>query len=368
MENKINFDFTEIIDFFNYEFLTLPLYKIILGFLIFFVFIFARKLFSIFIIKILKKLTSKTTTNLDDTVLDILESPLKFTFIILGIAVSTSILDIHNEFISKLVSTLITFTIFWVFYSAIVKLEPFIFSVTEKLGKDLSKEIGMFFIKALKVFVILIGIVAILKEWGIDVTTFIASLGLGGLAFALAAKDTAANLFGGFAILTDKIFKIGDWVKIGSVEGTVEDIGMRTTKIRAFDKGLITVPNGTIANSSVLNFSRRDRRRIKMRVGVTYSTTPSQMQEMLNEIREMLNDHPQIHEDPMFVYFDEFADSSLSIFFYLFTTTSVWEDYLKIREDINLKLMKIVEDNGASMAFPSQSIYFENELNITKQS
>jgi MscS family membrane protein len=358
----------KMLKFLNYEFLSLPLYKIALAFFIFFIFIFARKLFTMIVIGFLKKLVSRTKTHLDDAILDVLENPLRFVFIIVGISFTAYTLEIKNDVITHLTSSLITFTIFWVFYSAISHIEPFIFSSTERFGKDLSKEIGIFLVKAIKVFVVLIGVVAILKEWGIDVTTFIASLGLGGLAFALAAKDTAANLFGGFAILTDKIFKLGDWIKVGNVEGTVEDIGMRTTKIRAFDKGLITVPNGTIANSSVLNFSRRDRRRIKMRVGVTYSTTPSQMQEMLNEIREMLNNHPQIHKDPMFVYFDEFADSSLSIFFYLFTTTAVWEEYLKIREDINLKLMEIVEKNGASMAFPSQSLYFENELNITKQS
>ena len=208
---------------------------------------------------------------------------------------------------------------------------------------------------------------AVLQTFGINVSAFIASLGLGGLAFALAAKDTAANLFGGFAILTDNIFKIGDWVKIGSVEGIVEDIGMRTTKIRAFDKRLIVVPNATIANSAVDNFSRRDRRRITMRVGLTYSTSTQTMQKILKEIREMLQNHPQIHKEPLFVYFDEFGDSSLDLFFYLFTKTAVWEEYLQIREDINLKIIEIVHRNGSDFAFPSQSVYFENELVLIKE-
>jgi MscS family membrane protein len=208
--------------------------------------------------------------------------------------------------------------------------------------------------------------VAFLQNLGINVSAFIASLGLGGLAFALAAKDTAANLFGGFAILTDNMFKIGDWIKVGSAEGIVEDIGMRTTKIRAFDKRLIVMPNATIANSAVDNFSRRDRRRIVMRIGLVYSTTPAIMNKILQEIREMLKNHPMIHDDPLFVYFDEFDDSSLSLFFYLFTKTADWEKYLQIREDINLKIMDIVEKNGTDFAFPSQSIYFENELEVKK--
>ena len=357
----------EMIEVLNYQFLSLPLYKIALAFFIFFIFIFARKLFTMIIIKTLRTFVSKTDTEIDDMILNIIEDPLRFSFIVIGLYFTADMLEIKNSVITHITSSLIVFTIFWVFYTTICHLEPFIIKATDKLGKELSKEIGMFAIKSIKVFIIMLGVVAIFKEWGIDVTTFIASLGLGGLAFALAAKDTAANLFGGFAILTDKIFKIGDWIKVGGVEGTVEDIGMRTTKIRAFDKGLITVPNATIANSSVLNFSRRDRRRIKMRIGVTYSTKPSQMQQMLNEIRDMLNTHPKIHKDPMFVYFDEFQDSSLSIFFYLFTTTADWEAYLKIREDINLKIMQIVENNDASIAFPSQSLYFENEMSISKE-
>ena len=218
----------------------------------------------------------------------------------------------------------------------------------------------------MKVFIISLGSVAVLQNFGINVSAFIASLGLGGLAFALAAKDTAANLFGGFAILTDNIFKIGDWIKIGDVEGIVEDIGMRTTKIRAFDKRLIVLPNATIANSAVDNFSRRDRRRISMKIGLTYSTTPQQMQNILKDIREMLFNHPQIHKDPLFVYFDEFDDSSLNLFIYIFTKTAIWEEYLKIKEDINLKIIDIIQKNNSNFAFPSQSIYFENKLELKK--
>jgi MscS family membrane protein len=215
--------------------------------------------------------------------------------------------------------------------------------------------------------IIALGAIAILQEFGINVSGFIASLGLGGLAFALAAKDTAANIFGGIAILTDNIFKIGEWVKINNVEGIVEDIGIRTTKIRAFDKRLIIVPNSIIANSNVENFSRRDRRRVVMRLGLTYSTTPEQMEKILREIREYLLNHPNVHKEPLLVYFDEFQDSSLSIFCYFFTTTSEWQRYLEIREEINLNLKRIVEENGAQFAFPSQSLYVETPIEIEEK-
>jgi MscS family membrane protein len=313
-------------------------------------------------VKTAKIFVGKTKTDIDDKILNSLIKPLDFLFIVFGLHIASIFIEIDKVIIIFTKSMLIL-SLFWFMFNLINSFEK---DILKFFNKKISQEIGLFFVKAFKAFIIALGVVAVLQNFGINVSAFIASLGLGGLAFALAAKDTAANLFGGFAILTDNIFKIGDWVRIGSVEGTVEDIGMRTTKIRAFDKRLIVMPNATIANSAVDNFSRRDRRRIKMRVGLTYSTTPEQMQIILKEIREMLQNHPMIHEDPLFVYFDEFDDSSLSLFFYLFTKTAVWEEYLKIREDINLKIIDIVERNGSSFAFPSQSIYFENELELKK--
>jgi len=352
----------EFIDIMNYTILTLPLYKFILAFGVFFLFLLFRKIFTLTIVKTAKIFVGKTKTNIDDKILDSLIQPFDFMFIIFGLHIASMILSIDNQVI-VITKSMLIFVLFWFLYNLIIGFEKDILKI---FGKKVSQEIGLFLVKSLKVFIIALGIVAVLQNLGINVSAFIASLGLGGLAFALAAKDTAANLFGGFAILSDNIFKIGDWVKIGGVEGTVEDIGMRTTKIRAFDKRLIVVPNATIANSAVDNFSRRDRRRIKMRIGLTYSTTPETMNKILKETREMLHNHPKIHKEPLFVYFDEFDDSSLSLFFYLFTTTAVWEEYLKIREDINLKIIDIIKRNGSDFAFPSQSIYFENELEVKK--
>ena len=352
----------EFIEVMNYTILNLPLYKFILSFGVFFLFLFLRKIFSLTVIKTAKVFVGKTKTDIDDKILGSIIKPLDFIFIIIGLHIASMILSIDEKIIIITKSMLI-FALFWFMFNLVKAFEK---DILKLFGKKVSQEIGLFLIKSLKAFIIALGIVAVLQNLGINVSAFIASLGLGGLAFALAAKDTAANLFGGFAILSDNIFKIGDWVKIGSVEGTVEDIGMRTTKIRAFDKRLIVVPNATIANSAVDNFSRRDRRRIKMRIGLTYSTTPETMQKILDEIREMLFNHPQIHKEPLFVYFDEFDDSSLSLFFYLFTKTAVWEEYLKIREDINIKIIDIVKRNGSDFAFPSQSIYFENELELKK--
>jgi len=144
------------------------------------------------------------------------------------------------------------------------------------------------------------------------------------------------------------------------VEGTVEDIGMRTTKIRSFEKSLITVPNQIVSNSPIENFSRRGVRRIKMQIGLTYGTSRDQVNAIVKEIREMLHNHEKISQkETLLVNFESFGDSSLNIFIYTFTDTSNWERYLNIREDIHLKIMQIVEENGSSFAFPSRSIYVE---------
>jgi MscS family membrane protein len=355
----------QIIELLNTTVLNTPLYKIILAFFVLFLFLFFRKIFTLFILSFLRKVTEKTKTQIDDKIFKSVKNPLRFLFIIAGIWGFFYVLGINGKFLIHILRGLLIFDIFWALYNVVCEFEDCVYHILGKYGKA-SRELASFLIKLTKAFVVIIGIVAMLQEFGINVTGFIASLGLGGLAFALAAKDTAANLFGGIAILTDNIFKVGEWVKIGNAEGIVEDIGMRTTKIRAFDKRLIIVPNSIIATSNVENFSRRDRRRISMRIGVTYSTSVENLTKLLNEIRNYLRNHPMIHKEPLLIYFDEYQDSSLSIFCYYFTKTDDWEEYLKIREETNMKIKKIVE-KYSSFAFPSQSVYFETPIKIKNE-
>jgi MscS family membrane protein len=154
--------------------------------------------------------------------------------------------------------------------------------------------------------------------------------------------------------------KIGEWIKVGNIEGIVEDIGIRTTKIRTFEKGLITVPNSYIANNPLENFSRRNVRRVKMKIGVVYSTSKENLQKIVEEIRNLINTHPKVAKDQTIaIYFDEFGDSSLNIFIYFYTNTANWLEWFEIKEEIQYKIIDIVERNGSSFAFPSRSIYIE---------
>ena len=347
--------------FLNEIFLGVPIYKWALAVAIFLLFLFFRKIFTLVITKSLKIIVSKTKTRIDDKLLELIEGPLKFLFIVFGIWAFFDTIGVENELSQHIIRSLFIINIFWMFFNGIYIFREEIDKFAEKFGKELSREVASFINKSLKAFIIVLGTVAILQEWGINVSALLASMGLGGLAFALAAKDTAANLFGGLSILADKTFKIGDWVLIDNkIEGIVEDIGIRTTKIRTFEKSLITVPNSVISNSPVENFSRRDNRRIKLLIGITYDTPQEKIKKIVQEIKDMLLKHPHIDKNlTLLANFYEFADSSLNIFVYCYSDTSDWAKWLDIKEDVQFKIMEIVEKNGSAFAFPSQSIYVE---------
>ena len=354
----------KLIDFLNIQILSLSLYKIFIAFFMLFIFLVFRKAFTLYVLKFFKAFTKKTKTDIDDKIFKAVKEPLKFLFIIGGIYFFLLFLEIKGEILYHILKALLIFDMFWALFNTVNVFEDKVFHFIGKYGRA-SREMASFIIKITKVLIISLAVIALLQEFGINVTGFLASLGLGGLAFALAAKDTAANIFGGIAILTDNIFKIGEWIKVGNAEGVVEDIGMRTTKIRAFDKRLIIVPNSIIANSNVENFSRREKRRVVMRIGLTYNTSAQVIKEVVEEIRNMLLNHPEIAKDEsLLIYFDEYEDSSLSIFCYFFTNTAVWKEYLRIKEDINLKIKDIIQKYPTDFAFPSNSIYFETPLTI----
>jgi MscS family membrane protein len=338
------------------------LQNIVIAILIFTTFLLLRKFFTKYIVKLLSIFVKSTKTDIDDKLLEIIIEPIRFLLVVIGFKISITYIDYSNIYITLILKSLIIFIIFWTLYDAVVIFKDSIKEFSLKFGKDLHQELSLFIIKSVKIFIVISGFVMILQVWNINVSAFIASLGLGGLAFALAAKDTAANLFGGLTLLADKSLKINDWIKVNNIEGVVEDIGLRTTKLRTFEKSLITVPNQILANSAVENFSRRGIRRIKFRIGLTYETNSNTIKSIINEITKMLKSHNDIaQEATMLVKFDRFEDSSLSIFIYTFTSTANWDRYLSIKEDVNIKIMNIIENHESDFAFNSQTIYLKKD-------
>ena len=211
-----------------------------------------------------------------------------------------------------------------------------------------------------KITIIILGIVLILQNLGYSVGSLLAGIGLGGAALALASKDTVANFFGSIVIFVDRPFQIGDWIEVNGVEGTVEEVGLRTTRIRTFANSLVTMPNAMFTNSVINNWSRMRKRRIKMTIGLTYSTTADQMEQAVQRVREIILNDPKIHHDFFLVYFDNFGAFSLDIFIYCFTVTTDWAEYLAAKQDLMLKIMRAIDELGLEFAFPTQTIHVES--------
>jgi len=346
--------------FFSTMIFNIPLAQWIASVLVFFFFLFLRKLFTYIVMHTLQKLAKLTPNYYDDRIISALKAPVRFAFVVVAIHLFFLVLFIETDVIKKILNTLIVYDIFWAILAISEALRELSHKFAGRFSSDLSQEVGNFILTIVKILIIGVGLGAMLQVWGINVTALVASLGIGGLAFALAAKDAASNLFGSFSLLADKSIRIGEWIKVNGVEGIVEDIGMRTTKIRSFEKSLITVPNQIVANNPIENFSRRGVRRIKMRIGLTYGTSSEQMHKIVEEIKYMLHSHEHIaKKETLLVNFESFGDSALTLFIYTFTSTANWAKYLDIREDIHFKIMHIVEQNGSHFAFPSQSIYIE---------
>ena len=310
-----------------------------------------------------KKLSAKTQTTFDDKLVEVMEGPLRWGVIAVGFYLAFSLFDVTSD-IAKSVAHLLRSTIIvlvvWIVYRALNIFSDSMLAISRHFHSELGESLANLLVSVLKAFAVIIGLITVFQEWGFNVSGFLASLGLVGMAFALAAKDTAANLFGSLVIFTDRPFKIGDWVKTPEVEGIIESIGIRSTKVRTFAQALVSVPNGVLANSAILNWSEMGKRRIKMSIGVTYGTTAMQMQGILDDIRTLLHGDNDIHDDTIYIHFTDFQESALGIFCYFFTKTTNWGEYMQVRERINLEIMKIVEGRGAAFAFPSQSLYIES--------
>ena len=205
-----------------------------------------------------------------------------------------------------------------------------------------------------------------MENWGVKVSALIASLGIVGMAVALGAQDMFKNIISGVAIISEHRFSVGDIVKLEDIEkpieGVIENIGFRSTMVRKFDRTLVFVPNSTLADAAVINFSSRMYRRIEWSLHLEYRTSAEQLRYIVKEIKKYIYDSPDFVKPPEAiaqVKLDGFGDSSINILIYCFTNTNVWAEWLKIKEELVLKIKEIVEEAGAGFAFPSSSVYIE---------
>ncbi len=232
----------------------------------------------------------------------------------------------------------------------------------EQERSSMKIQLAPFAREVIKVLVFIIGIFVILgAAFSLDVAGILTGLGIGGLAVALAAKESLENLFASFTIFLDRPFVVGDTVQVGEITGTVERVGFRSTRIRTLDKSFLTLPNKMLIDQPLDNLTQRQFRRARYFIGLPYTTPTPVIQSICEEILQFLLDHPQTNSEKAEVRFAEFGESSLNIMILYYALTPEWEEFIQVKEAINYHIMKVVEKHGISFAYPTRTIRIENE-------
>ncbi len=307
----------------------------------------------------LKRLASKTETTLDDKLFPAMEAPTATFVMLLGIFSSLKVLKLSentDHYISLGSTIAFSAAIFWGLYRGFSAVLEHAHEVA--LERQMGVAAFMPWIKKtlITLFVIL-GILVTVQSLGYDVKAALGALGIGGLAFALAAQDTIANIFGSVVVATDQPFRIGETVTIGAHTGTVEDIGLRSTKIRKPDRSLVTVPNRTVANESIVNLSRFTARRVEQVLGLTYDARAEQLEAIVADLRRIIESEPAVNAPDTHVYFRDFGASSMDIWIVYVIKDADFTKHMQVRQRLNLAFMRAVEARGLSFAFPTQTVH-----------
>lgn len=254
------------------------------------------------------------------------------------------------------------------FFRFVIAALPLFRAAWQSLEITFGSDLVDWLMKGLRVATFLVAAATILQLWGIQVAPIIAGAGLFGIAVALGAQEFFKNLIGGMLILAGRRFYKGEWIKVpGVVEGTVESIGFHSTVVRLFDKAPVTLPNTMLSDAAVVNYSRRPHRRISWTIGLVYQTTVPQLAEIRDRIEALINesgDYVDPPSAPVLVRVDKFNESSIDLIVYCFTKTSDWNEWLKIKEGLAFSILQIVEEAGSSMAYPSQTLYLQQNADI----
>lgn len=248
----------------------------------------------------------------------------------------------------------------WLAYCSVELLNSFLRKAAAGTESTLDDQLVPLVTRTIKIFVLTLGTLAAIQNLGVNVLSLLAGLGLGGLAFALAARDTVANFFGSLMIFFDRPFQIGDWIKVGTTEGSVEEIGFRSTRIRTFYDSLVSVPNSEIATATIDNMGRRQYRRVKTTLSLVYSTSPEKIAEFVDGIKAILRAHPAVYKEKYHVVFHDYGASGLDILVYFFLSTPDWGAELLERQTVLLKVMQLAKQQSVEFAFPTRTLHIES--------
>ena len=332
-----------------------------------FVVVFAALLLDFLQKRILNRLSArieKTRQLWDDALFNALRRPLSLLIWLLGISFAADIVARQTdaaifEAVAPVRDVGVIAIIAWFFFRLITEVESNLIRAKALEGKEIDRTTADAIGKLLRLSVVITAVLVALQTLGISISGILAFGGVGGIAIGFAAKDLLANFFGGLMVYLDRPFAVGDWIRSPdrNIEGTVERIGWRLTVIRTFDKRPLYVPNSTFASIAVENPSRMSHRRIYETVGIRYDDA-NKMAPIVDKVKAMLVAHPEIDDSQtLIVNFNSFAPSSLDFFIYTFTHTTNWVKYHEVKQDVLLKVVRIIEDEGAEIAFPTSTIH-----------
>lgn len=326
------------------------------------------KLLSLLGKKVIKPFVTGTDNHLDDVIFYSLEAPVKFAIILLGIWIAIHRLVYPDSFVKVVdnaYSILIVLDITWFFgrlFSSLLQV------YWGKQSNGQANKMMPIIKKTILVIVWLIGIVMALSNVGVNISALLGTLGIGGIAFALAAQDTVKNVFGAFTILTDKPFSIGDTIRVDSYEGTVVDVGVRSTKIMNYDKRIITFPNYKITDTSIVNISSEPMRRVVLNLGLTYDTTSEKMKEALELLKSIPKRVENVSSNPsdIVAVFTEYSDSALVIMYIYFIEKQ--GDILGVTSNMNMEILAAFNKAGLNLAFPTRTVYIQKDESLKQES
>jgi MscS family membrane protein len=329
---------------------------------IFLLFLVFRKIFTKYIFSLLLKLSNKSPTHFFTEIFMAFRKPVEWLFVVVGLYVAIAYFPYFNQgnaFFLQVLGSVYIFLIAWGFYNFVASNSILFTGINKKLEFDKDNIIIPLLSKALRFIIIAIALTVILQEFDYDVTGFVAGLGLGGLAISLAAQDALANMIGGFVIITEKPFTKGDWILTPSTDGTVEEIAFRSTKVRTFSDALVVVPNATLVKEPITNWSRMEKRQNSFDLTLTYETPQEKVEALVRQIDYLLKNNPEIDQETILVSFNKYNENGYNIMVYYFTKTTAWAEYLNINENINLRIMELLRDEGIELAVPTRALHVQ---------
>ncbi len=309
---------------------------------------------------VVRPLVARSDSTLDDRLLEVIAPPAQ---LLVGLGLFTAgsrLLGLAlpaQNFFRGLEKTLAVLAFTWLMFRLVDLFSSWMSTRLKSQGRPSATAVLPMGRRLAKGVLGLLAFLAVLQNLGVNVTGLLAGLGFGGLAFALAAQKTLENAFGGVTVLADQPVRVGDFCRFGDRVGTVEDIGLRSTRVRTLERTVVTVPNAEFSTLQLENFAPRDRFWFHPRIGLRYETTPGQIRYVLVELRRMLYAHPAVDPDPARVRFVGFGASSLDIDFFVYVNAADYAGFLEVAEDLNLRVMDIIERAGTGFAFPSQTLY-----------